>query len=56
MEAKLEITIKPMQKCDVEAVLKIEEEAYGEHHWSKNSFYGELSNDLAHYYCASFRK
>lgn len=53
MENKIfEIKIAPMQKSDIENVLKIEEQAYGEHHWSKDSFFGELSNDLAHYYCA----
>lgn len=46
------VRIAPMQKSDVESVIKIEERAYGEHHWSKDSFYGELSNDLAHYYSA----
>lgn len=48
----MEIKIQPMQKSEVDEVLKIEEQAYGEHHWSKDSFYGELSNDLAHYYSA----
>lgn len=48
----MEIKIQPMQKSQIDDVLKIEEQAYGEHHWSKDSFYGELSNDLAHYYCA----
>lgn len=48
----MKLKIQPMQKSDVDEVLKIEEMAYGEHHWSKDSFYGELSNDLAHYYCA----
>lgn len=48
----MKIKIRPMEKSDVDAVMKIEEKAYGEHHWSKDSFYGELSNDLAHYYCA----
>ena len=52
MEETLEIKIQPMQREEVEDVLKIEEQAYGDHHWSKNSFYGELSNDLAHYYSA----
>lgn len=47
----MEIKIQPMHKSQVDEVLKIEEQAYGEHHWSKDSFYGELSNDLAHYYC-----
>lgn len=48
----MKLKIQPMQKSDVDEVLKIEEMAYGDHHWSKDSFYGELSNDLAHYYCA----
>lgn len=48
----LQIKISKMSKDDVDDVLKIEESAYGEHHWSKDSFYGELSNELAHYYSA----
>lgn len=48
----IQIKIRPMQKNEIDDVLKIEEQAYGEHHWSKDSFYGELSNDLAHYYSA----
>lgn len=48
----MEITIKPMEKSEVNEVLKIEQEAYGDHHWSKDSFYNELSNNLAHYFCA----
>lgn len=48
----LKIKIHPMQKNEVDDVLKIEEQAYGDHHWSKDSFYGELSNDLAYYYSA----
>ena len=46
----MEIKILPMQKSDVDSVIKIEEKAYGEHHWSKESFLNELSNDLARYY------
>ena len=48
----MEITIKRMQKSDVDNVIAIEEKAYGEHHWSKESFLNELSNDLARYNCA----
>lgn len=47
-----DITIEPMTKEDVEFVTKIEEEAYGKHHWSKSSFYDEMSNNLAKYYVA----
>lgn len=52
MDNKTEIAIRTMQKSELDDVLKIEEKAYGEHHWSKDSFYGELSNDLAYYYSA----
>ncbi len=46
------ITIKPMEKTDIDAVIALEEQAYGQHHWSKESFMGELSNDLASYFSA----
>ena len=41
-----------MEKSDVDGVVKLEELSYGPHHWSKESFYNELENNLAHYYCA----
>ena len=41
-----------MTANDIKDVVKIEEEAYGEHHWSNSSFYEELQNNLAKYYCA----
>ena len=48
----MKIKIQRMQKSDVDNVINIEERAYGEHHWSKESFLNELSNDLARYYAA----
>ena len=45
-------TIKRMTRDDVENIMQIEESAYGEHHWSKDSFYSELGNNLAYYYVA----
>ncbi|MBR1775639.1 ribosomal protein S18-alanine N-acetyltransferase [bacterium] len=50
MKKVKEIFIKPMTKDDVEAVVEIEKEAYGKHHWAKSSFYDEMSNNLARYY------
>lgn len=47
-----DIKILPMTKDDIEAVVQIESEAYGKHHWAKSSFYDEMSNNLAKYYCA----
>ena len=44
------VVIKKMTKDDIDAVISIEESAYGEHHWSKESFLNEINNDLAHYY------
>ncbi len=46
------IKIRRMEKSDVENVVRLEALSYGEHHWSKESFYNELNNNLAHYYCA----
>lgn len=44
--------IRRMEKSDVGEVVELEALSYGEHHWSKESFYNELENNLAHYYCA----
>lgn len=46
------VKIERMKTDDIEQVIAIEAEAYGEHHWSKESFFNELSNQLAKYYCA----
>ena len=49
----LEITIRPMNRNDIETVVAIEEASYGKHHWSKEAFYNELAaNDVARYFCA----
>jgi ribosomal-protein-alanine N-acetyltransferase len=49
---KFKILIRPMTKTDINDVVIIEQESYGEHHWSRESFFNELSNDYAHYLCA----
>lgn len=51
MKKVLYVKIKKMTNDDLDEVMRIEELAYPNHHWSKNSFYQELSNKLAHYYC-----
>lgn len=43
--------IRPMTKDDIDNVMIIEEDAFGEGHWERNSFYDEISNNLANYYC-----
>ena len=48
----LNIKISRMMTADVDDVIAIEEKAYGEHHWSKDSFLSEINNELARYYCA----
>lgn len=51
MQTNLEtVTISKMTPEDIDGVIKIEEAAYGEHHWSKDSFLNEINNELAHYY------
>ena len=47
---KLKIYIKPLIKDDIDEVDIIAQKAYGTHHWSKDSFYSELQNNLAQYY------
>lgn len=51
MKKVLDVKIKKMTNDDLDEVMRIEELAYPNHHWSKNSFYQELANKLAHYYC-----
>lgn len=46
------LKIFPMEKEHLDDVIVIEEKAYGEHHWSKESFFNELNNNLARYFCA----
>ncbi len=46
------LKIVPMQKQHLDDVVAIEEKAYGEHHWSKESFFNEMNNQLAKYFCA----
>mgnify|MGYP004454967115 FL=1 len=51
MQSELEtITIRRMEPQDVDGIIAIEEKAYGDHHWSKESFLNELNNELAYYY------
>jgi len=44
------VTIKKLTSKDIDDVIKIEKEAYGVHHWSKESFLNEIGNELAKYY------
>lgn len=51
MQTNLEkIFIKKMTADDIDGVIAIESSAYGEHHWSKESFLNEIGNELARYY------
>ena len=50
--SKFQIRIAPMTQDDLDDILEIESASYGPHHWSKDSFYAELQNNLARYFCA----
>ena len=50
MESVYTVKLKPMEKSDIDDVIAIEQSAYGNHHWSKDSFLSELSNELAKYF------
>lgn len=45
------INVIRMTNDDVDEVFHIEELVHPDHHWSKESFYNELANKLAYYYC-----
>ena len=47
----LKVKIERMTPDDVDGVYKIEELVHPNHHWSKDSFYNEIANKLALYYC-----
>ena len=46
------INIKYMQLSDLNEICKVEAEAYGAHHWSRDAFINEYENNLAKYYIA----
>jgi len=51
MQTNIEIVkIRRLTSNDIDSVIKIEEASYGAHHWSKESFLNEISNELAKYY------
>lgn len=50
--ADFKIKIRRMQKIDLDQIEKIEVASYGDHHWSKQAFANELSNNYARYYVA----
>ncbi len=52
VDTVFQIYITKMTEADIDKVVKIEAEAFGEHHWAKSSFYDEMNNNLAKYYCA----
>ena len=49
---KFEIIIDRLALADLDDLMKIESTAYGEHHWSRDSFVAELNNKVATYYAA----
>ncbi len=46
-----QVRITRMTAEDVDEVSKLEQIVHPNHHWSKNSFYNEIANKLASYYC-----
>jgi ribosomal-protein-alanine N-acetyltransferase len=46
------LVINELEKSDIDSVYAIEENAYGNHHWSKDAFYSEVNNKVAKYYTA----
>lgn len=48
--SKKNVKIKYMSLSDIDDICEVEAEAYGEHHWSRNSFESEIRNRVAQYY------
>ena len=48
----MQVSIRKMEKSDIDEVYEIEKLAYGEHHWSKESFLNEIDNNLTNYIVA----
>lgn len=42
--------IREMTAADIPAIAAVEAEAFGDHAWSENLFYGELEDPAKHYY------
>lgn len=47
-----QIELRMLQKSDLDEVMEIEPVAFGNHHWSRQSFENELANRLGYYYAA----
>lgn len=47
-----QIELRLLQKSDLDEVMEIEPVAFGNHHWSRQSFENELANRLGYYYAA----
>lgn len=45
--------LEPMTLSSLDEVMEIEALAYGEHHWSRDSFVGELNNKVSSYTVAT---
>lgn len=48
----MKLLIRNLEKSDIDQIIKIEELAFGEFHWSRESFYSEVENELGNYFVA----
>lgn len=51
-QIRTEIDIRPLRLEDLETVMDIEPAAFGQHHWSRESFINELNNSAGLYFAA----
>ncbi len=47
----IKVKVNAVTVDDIDEIYHIEEIIHPNHHWSKNSFYNELNNKLAKYFC-----
>ena len=45
--------IEKMTLASLDEVMAIEALAYGQHHWSRDSFVAEINNQISNYTCAT---
>jgi ribosomal-protein-alanine N-acetyltransferase len=48
----MQLQIRRLSEADLDEVMRIEPEAFGTHHWSRQSFLNELANPGGYYFAA----
>lgn len=55
LSANQKLTIRPIKIADLDSIVCIEKETYGEFGWSHNTFLNEINNDYSVYYLSELK-